>query len=141
MNECWTTGTVVIARRYTQELLLRFPEDRFAFGDNALRQGTGGQAAACRGMPNAVGIITKHAPSRAVQAYLRDADFMRIESANLPAWFALMNHLREGGRIWLPRDGIGTGLAELDRRAPRIFASIQAKLAELRAIAKHVRHL
>lgn len=33
--------------------------------------------------------------------------------------------------IVIPLDGIGTGLAELDVRAPRTFAFLQARLADL----------
>ncbi len=33
--------------------------------------------------------------------------------------------------VVIPADGIGTGFAELDKRAPKTFAYLQQKLAEL----------
>ena len=41
----------------------------FLFGDNLERRGFGGQAAAMRGEPNAVGIPTKKKPSYAGDAF------------------------------------------------------------------------
>lgn len=140
MNDRPKSGTVVIAALYTRELLIRHPDDLFVFGDNVLRTGHGGQAFPCRGMPNAVGIVTKMAPTRAADAYLKDTELKQVSAINLPAWFTLMTKLQEGGRVWLPRDGLGTGLAELPRRAPKIFADIQAKLAELRRMAAKIEH-
>lgn len=50
------------------------PETLFVFGDNMMRKGLGGQAAAMRGEPNAVGIPTKELPSMANNAFLSEAD-------------------------------------------------------------------
>lgn len=43
--------------------------------------------------------------------------------------------LARGGDVVLPADGLGTGLAQLDRRAPRIAALIADEIAELERFA------
>jgi ribA/ribD-fused uncharacterized protein len=96
------------------------PDTLFVFGDNMRRAGMGGQAAEMRGEPNAVGIPTKVAPSMAPDAFFTDADLPRALDAFAAAFARLEAHLRAGGRIVVPEAGVGGGLAQLDRRAPRI---------------------
>ena len=110
------------------------PERLFLFGDNEQRSGLGGQARCCREHPNAVGIATKRAPSRAPDAYWSDADFARVTAiidADLEPAFA---HARGGGAVVCPSAGLGTGLSELPTRAPRVFAHLRQRLVELKRI-------
>ena len=95
------------------------PECVFVFGDNILRTGRKGQAAAMRGEPNAIGVITKRHPSMEPGSFLTDTnknwhrvldDLCRIEEA-----------LQAGKTVYVPADGIGTGLAKMQEYAPRIF--------------------
>jgi hypothetical protein len=117
----------------SREIVRQNPEKLFLFGDNLRRQGFGGQAKEMRGEPNTQGMITKIAPTRYSTDYLTDelfdrncywidGDFAEIE---------LKIKHEHYTTIVIPEDGIGTGLAELDRRAPKTFAYLQKRLAEL----------
>lgn len=112
----------------TRESVRAEPETLFVFGDNDQRKGNGGQAKAMRGEPNAVGIRTKDAPHTGESAYWSDAmyednikkideDFKRIESHK--------------GTVVIPSAGLGTGLSELQIRAPKTLAYLESKIAAL----------
>ena len=109
------------------------PDQIFLFGDNLADTGTLGQAV-IRGEPNAHGIPTKKAPRTDDAAFFSDAEltenmeYLDIAFANIP----------EGKTIVLPHDGLGTGLAELESRAPETFAYLQNKLGELMRNASEV---
>lgn len=94
--------------------------DRFVFGDNVRRTGYGGQAAAMRGEPNAIGVATKWAPSNAASAFFGDEDAgaWRWVEADLARIRAALD---EGRVVHVPRDGLGTGLSRLPTLAPRIY--------------------
>jgi hypothetical protein len=47
---------------YTKEEIQCNPDKIYVFGDNEVRKGNGGQAKACRGEPNTIGIRTKALP-------------------------------------------------------------------------------
>jgi hypothetical protein len=98
------------------------PETLFVFGDNMQFYGMKGQAKEMRGEPNAVGIPTKRRPSMEEDAFLSDED--------LPIWNtkserSIVRLLRHHGKIVWPKDGIGTGLAQLPKRAPLIWDRIE----------------
>lgn len=115
---------VKFIRRYTREKIRHNPEVLYVFGDNVARYGLGGQAAEARGEPNAVGIPTKWKPARNKGDYLRDSDFERWLEIAWPDFKRIADHLAKGGIVIIPADGIGTGLAELPNRAPRIYEYI-----------------
>jgi hypothetical protein len=105
----------------------------FVFGDNMEGRGMGGQAREMRGEPNAVGIPTKWRPGREDRDYFTDADIKDRD-----VWHAihgaielLREGLRSGKRIIIPSDGIGTGLAELPTRAPKLHLMIETALTGL----------
>ncbi|MBX3283643.1 MAG: hypothetical protein KF756_14350 [Acidobacteria bacterium] len=104
------------------------------FGDNLEQRGFGGQAAAMRGEPNAVGVPTKKTPSREESAFFTDDEFEHnksaIEAALSPVFTAVSD---KNITVVIPADGLGTGRAELDRRAPKTFAYLQRRLADLEA--------
>lgn len=104
----------------------------FLFGDNLERQGLGGQAAAMRGEPNAVGIPTKKSPSYRNDAFFSDNDFEQNKAA-IDAAFAELNKLVTDSIrvIVIPSDGLGSGRAQLKVRAPQTFAYIQWRLTEI----------
>lgn len=101
----------------------------FLFGDNTVGKGFGGQAKEMRGEPNTFGIPTKWIPSRNKQAYFKDKDFFLVSSAydELFKKIKSMNYQI----IVIPEDGIGTGLARLDKTAPKIFEHLQKQLNNL----------
>lgn len=114
-------GNIVIVHRYNRAMIQRNPNTLFVFGDNLARRGFGGQAAEARGEPNVVGIVTKMSPSR----YLTDDDVDAVRDAIVQAFHKLRNHLLAGGRVAWPADGVGTGLADLQNRAPLIALAIE----------------
>lgn len=110
----------------------------YVFGDNEVRRGMGGQAGACRGEPNAVGVATKRAPDMTETAMWSDADFERC-SAIIDADMApLFRHVRNGGTVVFPRAGIGTGLSQLPQRAPRLMEHIRLRVCELQALSVQI---
>ena len=112
-------------RRWIRRQMLRDePGKLFVFGDNMAREGYGGQAREMRGEPNAVGIPTKWAATRHESAYFKDGDFEAVAPAIDDAFRKLLRH--DGDIVW-PTDGIGTGLAQLPGRAPKIFKYIEKR--------------
>lgn len=107
------------------------PGTLFVFGDNMERVGLGGQAKEMRGEPNAVGIPTKWGPSTKPGAYFKDADFPHVQDEIDKGFDRLVRHVNNGGTVVWPEDGIGTGLADLPRKAPKIYAYLQSRLEEL----------
>jgi hypothetical protein len=110
------------------------PERLYLFGDNESRRGHGGQAAACRGEPNAVGVATKRFASRASNAYWSDAEFDRAKAIIDADLAPAFDHLRRGGEVVYPAAGLGTGLSELQARAPNVFAYLQERIEALKTV-------
>ncbi len=116
----------------TRRMLQAEPDTIFVFGDNMLGLGFGGQAKEMRGEPNAFGIPTKHKPSNKPDAFFTDEDFNGPAGTRIMMCLGdLLRFQKQGRKIVLPEDGIGTGLADLERRAPKIWAIIQRYMAEL----------
>lgn len=110
------------------------PEVKYLFGDNLVRKGLGGQAKEMRGEPNAIGIATKRTPSNRPGEFFSDDDYDQnvgqIEKDLEPA----RDHLRKGGILVIPADGLGTGLSELPQRAPRTNEFLVEQIKELHEI-------
>lgn len=114
----------IITRRDCQTNL----DKLYLFGDNGNRIGYGGQAGEMRDEPNAHGIATKPLLT----------EFMK--DVRPSHWSLMLGDIRTLEiRLWaerpkfvvIPEDGLGTGLAELPWRAPRIFERLNHELAEL----------
>jgi hypothetical protein len=107
--------------------LIQEPEKYFLFGDNLQKIGYGGQARDMRGEPNAIGIPTKRTPYHNEQAFFTDDDFDNVkyyidrEFAKIP----------KNAKVVVPEAGLGTGLAELPERAPKIYEYILEKIKNL----------
>lgn len=106
----------------TREIVQANPNKVFLFGDNLMRVGMGGQAAAMRGEPNAFGIATKVTPG------MKDEDFFSDEKIGLYKFLISLDFIRAiyGAKtresvIVIPTDGLGTGLAEMPTRSPQLF--------------------
>ena len=112
------------------------PERLYLFGDNESRRGHGGQAAACRGEPNAVRVATKRFANRASNAYWSDAEVDRVRAIIDADLAPVFDHLRRGGEVVYPAVGLGTGLSELEARAGRVPAPLQERIEELKAVGK-----
>lgn len=107
--------------------LLANPNTLYVFGDNLARYGMGGQAKEMRGEPNAIGIPTKVSP----RMYMSD-DYIEKATEELDkAINRLAEHLKNGGKVVFPADGIGTGLAKLQEKCPAFNKILSQKLAIL----------
>lgn len=116
---------LLYARRYTRQMIRRHDSWLFVFGDNLARTGLAGQAAAARGEPNAVGIPTKRAPGMRPDDFFTDDDLTNWTVSASSEMLRLVIYIEEGGTVIWPFYGIGTGLADLSRRAPRIHDAIE----------------
>jgi hypothetical protein len=102
---------------YTKDLLRYYPDKIFVFGDNMKRYGKGRQAI-IRDEPNAFGIATKRYPYRDDWAYFSDKeDEKEFVLQDLRSLYKLAQHKV----IVFPAAGIGTGLAEMEKRSPMIW--------------------
>ncbi len=126
--------SVLYQKMILREDLKKNPSILYLFGDNDQRTGLGGQAAEMRGEPNAVGVRTKRAPGRDNASYWSDRDFDancgKIEQDLSRA----KSHLRRGGILIVPSDGIGTGFAQMEKRCPKTFYMLQQSLASLESV-------
>ncbi len=126
-------GYRVLTMKWITRAFVREHRDRiFLYGDNLARQGFGGQAAAMRGEPNVVGIPTKKLPSNNENAFFTDAEFEQNKAA-IDHSFELLSaiSLATDQIIVIPANGIGTGRAQLQSRAPLTFAYLQKRLGDL----------
>lgn len=108
------------------------PEWIYLFGDNLMRVGMGGQAAEMRGEPNAYGIVTKVAPGNAPEDFFNDLDYMVIAHQYVEDFRYLTSELESGKTIVIPEDGLGTGLADLPNKAPRIMEDLNRLINRLK---------
>ena len=116
----------ICTEKYTSKLLYENQEKIFVFGDNMVRKGKGGQAV-IRDCPNAFGIATKRYPSMNEDAFFSDQ----------PDEFdVVMNDLRQlyklskSHTIVFPVGGIGTGLAEMEKRSFVIWSKMNSILKD-----------
>jgi DNA polymerase elongation subunit (family B) len=105
----------------------------FIFGDNDLKTGLGGQAAQMRGEKNTIGIPTKKKPDITDDSYYTDDEFEQNKKKINFAVSLIIREIRMGKTIVLPSNGIGTGLARLQEKAPKTFKFLQATLNALQS--------
>jgi hypothetical protein len=112
----------------TRQDLKNNPNTIYVFGDNLVGKGFGGQAKEMRGEPNALGIPTKRTPEHNKEALFTDIDLEceEVKTKIDNAFIKLHLHLKNGGNVIYPEDGIGTGLANLKINAPKILAYINS---------------
>lgn len=136
---------IIHIERLERSEIRRNQNTLYVFGDNLARKGgapdrTGwsnpraGQAAACRGEPNAVGIPTKRAPSMQETAFFTDADLPAVKPIIQAEFRRLARHLLSGGTVAIPTSGVGTDRAQLAQRAPAIRTFIDQCFAYLATI-------
>lgn len=118
-------------RIYRKDLLLN-PTNLYLFGDNLERRGFGGQAAEMRGEPNAVGVATKKAPGMKDADFFSDEHFKEYSEAILRDLQPAKMQLSFYGIVVIPSDGLGTGLSELPKRAPRLHKFLYEQIEHMR---------
>lgn len=103
---------------YTVEDCEANPTKLYIFGDNLECKGTGGQAI-IRNCKNSFGIPTKRLPSMTSDAFFSDRpDEFREVFYSL---YELITTQLYWDAIVFPVDGLGTGLARMSTRSPRLF--------------------
>jgi hypothetical protein len=119
-------------KRIFREDLQNNPNVLYLFGDNLKRVGLGGQAFEMRGEPNAFGIATKKSPSHFDEDYFEDSN--ECVAAVLKEFERLKEFLLTNSKyhtVVIPSDGLGTGLANLTEKAPKLLSLINSKLHSL----------
>ena len=116
--------------RYTPEILKANPDKVYLFGDNLEKVGRGPGAgqAIIRDEPNAYGIPTKKSP----RLFMTDKEY----DANVKAIDKAFASIPKDKTIVLPKDGLGTGRAQLKNKAPKTWSYLQKKLNELKKTIK-----
>ena len=107
-------------KRFSLETTKKHPDKVFVFGDNLQGWGKKGQAI-IRDEPNAIGIPTKKKPSMEPSAFFTDKEFDFIR----PRKDAAFAKIPKGSTVYIPEAGLGTGLAKLPEKAPRIHFYIR----------------
>lgn len=127
------TGRIIHMQWIDRDYVRAHPNTYFVFGDNMARKGLGGQAKACRGESNAIGIPTKWFPDMGKDAFFCDRDFQNpdVQRRIGAALKEIQDRLDEGRNVVIPADGIGTGLANLPERAPAIYKFIKNALDQM----------
>ncbi len=124
-------GVVLYQQKIFREDLKNNPNQIYVFGDNMMRCGLGGQAREMRFEPNAIGIPTKWRPSMDGDAFFTDDDFDKVVPTIEREFEKLTEAIVSGKNIVIPKDGIGTGLSQLPKRAPKIFKYIEDGIRKL----------
>ena len=65
------------------------------------------------------------------EAFFDDSALDIVRPRIVSEFRVLAEHLENGGDVVWPRDGVGTGLARLDEKAPRVAAFIERCRAHL----------
>lgn len=110
------------------------PETLYLFGDNDDRSGYGGQAKEMRDEENAVGVRTKWSPATNRGAYFYDSDAEQVFGMIDEDLEPVIDHLRQGGTVVIPADGLGTGLSRLPHTSPIIFNYLEERIVYLETL-------
>lgn len=103
------------------------PDKIYVFGDNLIGKGKRGQAV-IRDEPNAFGIPTKRLP-----CLDRDTCFFSDKEDEFIALTQTLGKLWalkvKGHTLVFPSNGLGTGLAQMNERSPRLYRHMRLTLA------------
>jgi hypothetical protein len=105
----------------------------FIFGDNDEERGHGGQAI-IRDLENAAGVPTKRSPHWHNSAYYTDEDYDAQCERIRKAFDIIVERAAGYERVVFPSGGLGTGLADLEKRAPRTMEFLIGQIGRLRSL-------
>lgn len=117
---------------WTLDDVRKHPDWLFVYGDNDLHTGKGGQAI-IRDEPNAMGIPTKKKPDDDNGSFYSDSEL----DSNRKKISQAVSSIRDAmdGSIYsalvFPKDGLGTGRAQLNTKAPNTFGYLQYQIKTL----------
>jgi hypothetical protein len=114
----------------TRELIKLNPKTVFVFGDNVDRMGFGGQAKECRGEANTIGVRTKWSPGTKDRDYFSDDNYERIKVLLDEDLDRIKSTFIKGYKIVL-LPGIGSGMAEMPKRCPRLYQYLIKELDKI----------
>lgn len=123
----------IFSGNWSREEVAKQTDKVFLFGDNTNDRinthyvPTMTQAV-IRGLPNAIGIDTKKNRNTSEESYFTDADFDTFKDQ---VDKAIQQAVNSGKTIVIPEGGIGTGKAQLQQRAPKLFNYLQEQLNKL----------
>lgn len=117
---------------WTMNDAINNPNCLFIFGDNDIKKGRKGQAV-IRDAKNSFGIPTKKKPFYDEDSYYTDDEYDdnidKIFGEFIYLKLLILNNNYEF--IYLPQNGLGTGLAKLPIKAPRTYQFLQEQIDEL----------
>lgn len=122
---------IIVQQRYHRSDIVNNRWLTYVYGDNDTRTGFGGQAHACRGEPNTIGVRTKKRPDSKESSYYTDLEYeenIRKIGGDIDAIQLL---LEQGNVVVFPTDGIGTGRACLRTKAPQTYIYLNNRLHAL----------
>jgi len=122
-------------KMYSPALVGQNRDKMFVFGDNAERVGMGGQAC-IRKCGNVIGVATKISPTMEPTAFFDEENSLAGISLIALDLHEIAMSLKNGCTVVVPVDAVGNvslglGLAELDTRAPTIYAFIVDTISRL----------
>lgn len=115
---------------WTPEDCKKNPTWLFVYGDNDAQIGKKGQAV-IRDEHNSIGIPTKKYPTLRKEHFYTDNELESNKRKIDNSLSILKEKLRAYETLVIPKDGIGTGLAQLNVRAPLTFKYLQEQLDKL----------
>lgn len=120
---------------WTREEVAKQSDKVFLFGDNTddrvnTHHIPTKTQAVIRGLDNAIGIDTKKNRKTSEDSYFTNADFDIFKTQ---VDEAIQKAINSGKTIVIPEGGIGTGKAQLESRAPKLFDYLQNKLNTLKS--------
>jgi hypothetical protein len=117
---------------WTCEDTKKNPKHLFIYGDNNLHDGKKGQSI-IRNEPNTHGIPTKRLPRNHSTAFYSDDDYMDNCKQIDEAIKQIRNKLNTGeyDALVFPENGLGTGLSQLQEKAPLTFIFLNKSILNL----------
>ncbi len=116
---------------WTPQIVRSQPERLFIFGDNDIRKGKRGQAI-IRDEPNSIGIPTKKYPSLRAFAFYTDLELEQNKKKIQKAINLIKIESKKYKFLVLPEAGLGTGLAQLPKKAPLTYQFLLNSLEDLK---------
>ena len=105
----------------------------FIYGDNNIKKGKGGQAI-IRDEENTIGIPTKKLPNNNKSSFYTDDEFNDNKSNIDTAINKLLKKFMQDQYkiLVFPKDGFGTGLAKLPKKAPLTYKYLEEQIELLK---------
>lgn len=117
---------IEVEETFSVDLCKVNPDKIYVFGDNLIGKGKKGQAI-IRDCQNSFGVPTKRLPAMTEQAFFADReDEMQAVLESLRKLYRLSKDYT----LVFPKAGLGTGLAQMEKRSPEIFKLMKAILKE-----------